>query len=75
MDQRFPNSPALGTEAVLHYGAADFEVIRKGTFVRCAMTGVAIPLQQLRYWSVELQEPYAGPEAVMARRLGHQPQK
>jgi hypothetical protein len=29
-----------------------------GDFVRCAVTGNAIPLDELRYWSVELQEAY-----------------
>jgi hypothetical protein len=35
--------------------------------VRCAVTGVPIPLDELKYWSVELQEAYAGPEAVLRR--------
>jgi hypothetical protein len=30
---------------------------------------VPIPLEELRYWSVDLQEPYATPEAVL-QRLG-----
>lgn len=64
------SAPSLGTEAQLHFGAADYEVIRKGTFVRCAVTGVVIPLQDLKYWSADLQEAYAGPEAVMQRVTG-----
>jgi hypothetical protein len=35
--------------------------------VRCAVTGVPIPLEELRYWSVDLQEAYASPEAVLQR--------
>jgi hypothetical protein len=35
--------------------------------VRCAVTGVQIPLEELRYWSVDLQEAYATPEAVQQR--------
>jgi hypothetical protein len=35
--------------------------------VRCAVTGVPIPLEELKYWSVESQEAYASPEAVMRR--------
>jgi hypothetical protein len=42
--------------------------VRPGAFVRCAVTGVAIPLEELRYWSVDLQEPYATPEAVAQRQ-------
>jgi hypothetical protein len=35
--------------------------------VRCAVTGAEIPLEELRYWSVDLQEAYASPEAVLQR--------
>jgi hypothetical protein len=49
-------------------------VVRPGAFVRCAVTGVAIPLEELRYWSVDLQEAYATPEAV-ARRQGYPDKK
>jgi hypothetical protein len=31
------------------------------------VTGVPIPLEELKYWSVELQEAYAAPEAVLQR--------
>jgi hypothetical protein len=53
--------------AVLHYGTPDFDVIRPGRYVLCAVSGKRVPLEALRYWSVELQEPYAGPEEAMAR--------
>ncbi len=36
-------------------------------FVRCAVTGIPIPLEELKYWSVDRQEAYATPEAVMRR--------
>jgi hypothetical protein len=42
-------------------------VVRPGAFVRCAVTGVPIPLEELKYWSVEQQEAYASPQAVMQR--------
>jgi hypothetical protein len=35
--------------------------------VRCAVTGEPIPLDQLKYWSVERQEAYASPDAVVDR--------
>ena len=54
-------------EARIRYLDGDFQVVRPGTFVRCAVTGVAIPLDELKYWSVELQEPYAGIEVVVER--------
>jgi len=45
-------------EAVIHYGPADFTIMETGSFVNCAVTGEKIPLDQLRYWSHERQEPY-----------------
>lgn len=54
-------------EADVKYLDGDFRVIRPGAFVRCAVTGVTIPLEELRYWSVDLQEAYATPEAVLQR--------
>lgn len=59
--------PPLSGEAEIKYLDGDFRVVRPGAFVRCAVTGVPIPLEELRYWSVELQEPYANPEAVLKR--------
>lgn len=62
--------PPASEEAELRYLDADFRVVRPGGYVRCAVTGVRIPLDELRYWSVERQEPYAGPEAALTRTLG-----
>jgi hypothetical protein len=31
------------------------------------VSGVPIPLEELKYWSVDLQEAYATPEAVLQR--------
>jgi hypothetical protein len=61
------SSPIPG-EADVKYLDGDFRVVRPGAFVRCAVTGVQIPLEELRYWSVDLQEAYATPEAVMQRQ-------
>ena len=60
-----------GGEAVIEYLDSNIRVIRPGSYVRCAVTGQAIPLDQLKYWSVERQEAYVSPEAVL-RRLGHE---
>lgn len=57
-----------GGEAKLRYLDADFEVLRAGGFVRCAVTGQAIPLRDLRYWSVDLQEAYADAAAANKAR-------
>ncbi len=58
-----------GGEARLRYGDADFDILRPGAFVRCAVTGEAIPLDLLRYWSVARQEAYANAEASLQREL------
>jgi len=60
-------------EAEVKYLDGDFRVVRPGTFVRCAVTGVSIPLEELRYWSVDLQEAYATPEAVLQRMSSRYP--
>lgn len=53
--------------AKLHYGDGDYAVLRPGRYVVCAVTGQKIPLEQLRYWSAELQEAYAGPGEALKR--------
>ena len=45
-----------GGEARLRYLDGDFQVVTPGSFVRCAVTGVEIPLDELKYWSVARQE-------------------
>ncbi len=58
----------IGTDiARLHYGDGDFAVMKPGRYVLCAVTGVRIPLGQLRYWSAPLQEAYASPAEALKR--------
>jgi hypothetical protein len=45
-------------------------VVKPGTYVLCAVSGKAIPIGQLRYWSVPLQQAYAGPEEVLKKVNG-----
>ena len=61
------STPSLsdGPAAGLHYGDGEFAVLSTGAYVRCAVSGVAIPLTALRYWSVERQEAYAGPREYL----------
>ncbi len=60
-----------GRPARLHYMAGTFRVLSPGDHVICAVTGQAIPLDELKYWSVERQEAYASAEAsVKAARAG-----
>jgi len=56
-------------EAKLQYLDGDFRVIAPGAYVRCAVTGAKIPLEDLKYWSVDRQEAYATPEAVLERHF------
>lgn len=44
--------------ARLHYMAGTYRVLVPGDHVVCAVTHRQIPLADLRYWSVERQEPY-----------------
>ena len=55
--------------AVLHYGDGEFVVLKPGRHVVCAVSGVKIPLQALRYWSPALQEAYAGPAEALSRMV------
>ena len=52
------------TEAKIRYMDADFVVLKPGSFVRCAITGKPIPVDDLKYWSVDRQEPYVDAEAA-----------
>lgn len=54
-------------QARLHYLDGDYEVLSPGTYVACAVSGEHIPLDALRYWSVDLQEAYATPEIATKR--------
>jgi hypothetical protein len=38
-----------------------------GSFVRCAVTGADITLDELKYWSVARQEAYADANAALRR--------
>lgn len=63
LEKKFP----LKGEAALTYGDGEFQVLKPGEFVCCAVTGQQIRLDELRYWSVERQEPYASAEISFQR--------
>jgi hypothetical protein len=56
--------------ATLHYGPNGFRIVQPGHFVLCAVSGAPIPLEELRYWSVDLQEAYASPDIATRRLTG-----
>ena len=51
-----------GGAAKLHFMANNFKVLSPGDHVLCARSGLSIPLDELRYWSVARQEAYATAE-------------
>ena len=67
MLDRFDRTPPMAGEAEVKFLDGDFRIVKPGAFVRCAVTGVPIPLEELKYWSVDRQEAYSTPEAVLRR--------
>ena len=48
--------------AKLHYMANGFRILSNGDYVLCALSGDRIALEDLRYWSVLTQQPFASAE-------------
>ena len=44
--------------AKIKYLPNNFEILEKGDYVLCAVSGKEIKIDDLQYWNVELQEPY-----------------
>lgn len=53
-------------EAKLRYLDADFQIMREGDYVRCAVSGDPIRIDHLRYWSVDRQEAYKSAKEALA---------
>ena len=51
-------------EAKLKYKQGSFEVIKEGDFVLCAISQKKNLLKDLKYWNVNLQEPYFSPVEI-----------
>jgi hypothetical protein len=64
---KFERRPVDTGEAKIEFLDGDFRILRPGGYVRCAVTNEAIPLDELRYWSVDRQEAYVTPFASMTR--------
>jgi hypothetical protein len=56
-----------GVKAKLKYLSNSFEIIEKGDYVECAVSKKKIPLEELNYWNVDLQEAYFSPSEVKSR--------
>ena len=65
-------------EARVRYLDADFQVMSPGAFVRCAVTGRPIPLDELKYWSLQIlarQEAYIDVETSVKREMEAGPRR
>ncbi|MHC5307970.1 DUF2093 domain-containing protein [Bartonella sp. LJL80] len=56
-------------EAQIRYLSGDYEIIKHGTYVSCAITGEKIPVDELKYWNHLRQEAYASCEISYQREL------
>lgn len=56
--------------AKLRYMDGTFRIVTAGDHVLCAISGRAIPLDDLRYWSVAKQEAYASAQLSVEAALG-----
>ena len=63
-------TPRSTGEARVRYLDGDFQIVMPGSFVRCAVTGLPIPLDELKYWSVERQEAYIDAPAALRAHQG-----
>jgi len=70
MLNRYDRSSPMAGEAEVKYLDGDFRVLRPGAFVRCAVTGAAIPLEELKYWSVDCRRPTRRPRLSFSAIFG-----
>ena len=54
-------------KAKLIFKHNSFDIIEDGDYVICAISGKEIPLKNLNYWNVDLQEAYFSPLEVNKR--------
>ena len=53
--------------AKIKYLPNNFQIIKHGDYVECAVSGKKINLENLTYWNVELQEAYFSPKEAQKR--------
>ena len=54
----------MSKQAKLRFRPGSFDVLIEGDYIICAVSKKKIQLQDLRYWSIELQEAYFSPLEV-----------
>ena len=57
-------------KAILRYKPNTFDILEEGDHVICAVSKKIIPLENLNYWNVELQEAYYSPLEVKKKIRG-----
>jgi hypothetical protein len=62
-------------EAKIRYMDGDFQILAPGGYVVCAVTEKEISIDELKYWSVDRQEPYIDAAASLEaeKRAGNIP--
>ena len=53
--------------AEVKFGPNNFEIIKQGNYVVCAISKKKIPLDKLSYWNVDLQEAYFSAKEAQIR--------
>ena len=54
-------------KAKIKFNPNNYEILEEGDHVVSAVSGKHIPLSQLTFWNVELQEAYFSPKEVQKR--------
>ena len=54
-------------KAKLKYKSNSFDIINNGDYVICAVSKREISLEDLNYWSVDLQEAYFSPKEAQEK--------
>lgn len=66
---RFERFLGLRGLAKVRYLDGEYQVLLPGDHVQCSVTGQKIPLEDLRYWNAEFQEPYVSADVALQRYL------
>ena len=56
-----------GNKSKLKFNPNNFEIIEEVDYVVCVVSGKNIPLNNLTYWNVELQEAYFSAKEAQQR--------
>lgn len=62
---RFEKLLGNRNQADIEYLDGDYNLLVPGDYVICGFSRAEIPLENLKYWNVERQEPYATAEIAL----------